>query len=30
AHKAPEKIVEALAEIIFKKGTAKEAMKRIE
>jgi len=30
AHKAPEKMVEALAEIIFKKGTAKEAMKRIE
>jgi fructose-bisphosphate aldolase/2-amino-3,7-dideoxy-D-threo-hept-6-ulosonate synthase len=30
AHKAPEKMVEALAEVIFKKGTAKEAMKRIE
>ena len=30
AHKAPEKMVEALAGIIFKKGTEKEAMKRIE
>ena len=30
AHKNPEKIVEALAEIIFRKGTAKEAMKKIE
>ncbi|MBS1267929.1 MAG: 2-amino-3,7-dideoxy-D-threo-hept-6-ulosonate synthase [Nitrosopumilus sp.] len=30
AHKAPEKMVEALSEIIFRKGTAKEAMKRIE
>ena len=30
AHKTPEKMVEALAEVIFKKGTAKEAMKRIE
>ncbi len=30
AHKAPEKMVEALAEIIFRKGTAKEAMKKIE
>ena len=29
-HKTTEKKVEALAEIIFKKGTAKEAMKRIE
>ena len=29
AHKAPERMVEALAEIIFKKGTAAEAMKRI-
>ena len=30
AHKKPEKMVQALSEIIFKKGTAKEAMKRIE
>ena len=30
AHKTPEKMVEALAEIIFRKGTAKEAMKKIE
>ena len=30
AHKAPEKIVEALADIIFRKITAKEAMKKIE
>ena len=30
AHKTPEKMVEALSEVIFKKGTAKEAMKRIE
>ncbi len=30
AHKTPEKMVGALAEIIFRKGTAKEAMKRIE
>jgi len=30
AHKTPEKMVAALAEIIFRKGTAKEAMKKIE
>lgn len=30
AHKAPEKMVEALADIIFKKSTAKEAMRKIE
>ena len=30
AHKKPEKMVEALAEIIFRKGTAKEALKKIE
>jgi fructose-bisphosphate aldolase / 2-amino-3,7-dideoxy-D-threo-hept-6-ulosonate synthase len=30
AHKTPEKIVEALASIIFKKESAKEAMKKIE
>ena len=29
AHETPEKMVSALAEIIFKKGTAREAMKRI-
>ena len=30
AHKTPEKMVEALADIIFRKVTAKEAMKKIE
>ena len=30
AHKTPEKMTEALASIIFKKETAKEAMKKIE
>ena len=30
AHKSPEKMVQALAEIIFRKGTAKEALKKIE
>jgi fructose-bisphosphate aldolase/2-amino-3,7-dideoxy-D-threo-hept-6-ulosonate synthase len=30
AHKNPEKIVEALADVIFRKVSAKEAMKRIE
>jgi len=30
AHKTPEKMVEALAEIIFSEGTAKEALKKIE
>ncbi len=30
AHKTPEKMVQALAEIIFRKGTAKEALKKIE
>ena len=29
AHKSPEKMVEALGEIIFRKGTAKEAVKKI-
>jgi fructose-bisphosphate aldolase/2-amino-3,7-dideoxy-D-threo-hept-6-ulosonate synthase len=30
AHKTPEKMVEALAAIIFKKESAKDAMKKIE
>ncbi len=30
AHKTPEKMVEALASIIFRKESAKEAMKKIE
>ena len=30
AHKRPEKMVEALAAIIFKKESAKEAMKKLE